>query len=434
MWMGASSCMGRAMSDRHNSDPPARRRVVVTGMGIACSLGIEEKVVWENLMAGKSGVGRLRAFDTTGYKIHNGAEVPEGLIRSRLKALRRRPIDRALDLAVVVSWDALVQAQLISREPPWSEQDVAVLFGTGVGSAQSHYNAFATFFEKGPRGLRPTTVPRCMYNAISGGVSMQFKLTGSNYVVVSACNSAANAMGTAFRMIRDGYAEKVLCGGADGFFDPFFFGVWNNIGVLSRIEDPAKACRPFAEDRKGTVLGEGAGALVLESLDGAKSRGASIRGEILGYGESSDASHITRPSVKGQVKAIQMALDDAGLRPGQIALINAHGTATHSNDATESQSVRSALGSATDRIPVIANKSYFGHVLGASGILETITTILSLEQGMAPPNLNLENPDPACNLNLVGSEPVPINRGPAMKNSFGFGGANGVLIVGPYPT
>ena len=419
------------MADRSSSRISSPRRVVVTGMGIACALGIEEAVVWKNLMAGKTGIGHLRAFDTTAYKIRIGAEVPEGLIRGKLKELRRRPIDRALDLAVVVAWDALAQANLITREPPWSEQDVAVLYGTGVGSAQSHFNAFSTFFEKGPRGLRPTTVPRCMYNAISAGVSMQFKLTGSNYVVVSACNSAANAMGTAFRMIRDGYAEKVLCGGSDGFFDPFFFGVWNNIGVLSPIEDPAKACRPFARDRRGTVLGEGAGAIVLETLDGASARGARIRGEILGYGESSDASHITRPSVEGQAKAIRMALDDAGLQPREIALINAHGTATHSNDATESQSVRSALGPAADRIPVMANKSYFGHVLGASGILETITTLLALERGMAPPNLNLENPDPACSLNLIGKEPVTINRGPAMKNSFGFGGANGVLIVGP---
>ena len=419
------------MPDRSSSHPFSPRRVVVTGMGIACALGIEERVIWKNLMAGKSGIGHLRAFDTTGYKIRIGAEVPEGLIEAKLKELRRRPIDRALDLAVVVAWDALTQARLINRKPPWSEQDVAVLFGTGVGSAQSHFNAFSKFFEKGPRGMRPTTVPRCMYNAISAGVSMQFKLTGSNYVVVSACNSAANAMGTAFRMIRDGYAEKVLCGGADGFFDPFFFGVWNNIGVLSRIEDPAKACRPFAEDRRGTVLGEGAGALVLETLEGALARGAGIRGEILGYGESSDASHITRPSVEGQAKAIRMALDDAGLQPEEIALINAHGTATHSNDATESQSVRAVFGPAADRIPVVANKSYIGHVLGASGILETIITMLALERGMAPPNLNLENPDPACNLNLVGNEPVSINRGPAMKNSFGFGGANGVLIVGP---
>ena len=419
------------MPDRSSSYPASPRRVVVTGMGIACALGIEETVVWQNLMAGKSGIGHLRAFDTASYKIHIGAEVPEGLIKGKLKELRRRPIDRALDLAVVVAWDALTQARLIARKPPWSEQDVAVLYGTGVGSAQSHFNAFSTFFEKGPRSLRPTTVPRCMYNAISAGVSMQFKLTGSNYVVVSACNSAANAMGTAFRMIRDGYAEKVLCGGSDGFFDPFFFGVWNNIGVLSPIEDPAKACRPFAEDRRGTVLGEGAGALVMETLQGATARGADIRGEILGYGESSDASHITRPSVEGQAKAIRMALDDAGLQPGEIALINAHGTATHSNDATESKSVRTALGSAADRIPVMANKSYFGHALGASGILETITTLLALERGMAPPNLNLENPDLACNLNLIGNKPTSIDRGPAMKNSFGFGGANGVLIVGP---
>ena len=419
------------MENRSSSHPFSPPRVVVTGMGIACALGIDEPLVWKNLMEGKSGIAPLRAIDTTGYKIGIGAEVPEGLIGGKLKELRRRPIDRSLDLAVVVAWEALTQAKLIKAQPPWKEQDVAVIFGTGVGSAQSHYNAFKAFFEKGPAGLRPTTVPRCMYNAISAGISMQFKLTGANYVVVSACNAATNAIGTAFRMVRDGYAETVLCGGSDGFFDPFFFGVWNNIGALSQIEDPAKACRPFARDRKGTVLGEGAGALLLESRDHAMARGVRIRGEILGYGESSDASHITRPSVEGQAKAIGMALTEAGIQPEEVALINAHGTATQSNDATESQSVRSVFGSAADRVPVIANKSFFGHTLGASGALETIVTLLAMEHGMAPPNLNLENPDPECKLNLVGNKPVSINRAPAMNNSFGFGGGNGVLILGP---
>lgn len=420
------------MSDHsHSENLSARRRVVVTGMGIASALGIDERTVWENLVAGKTGIGKLRAIDTTDYKVSIGAELPEGLLEETLSGLKRRPIDRTLDLAVVAAYQALNQAQLLTEEPPWEEQNVAVIFGTGEGSAQSHYTAFNDFFNKGPRGLRPTTVPRCMYNAVSAGISLQFKLTGTNYMVVSACTSATNAMGTAFRMIRDGYADTVLCGGADGFFDPFFFGVWNNIPALSRIEDPKQACRPFAQDRAGTVLGEGAGALVLESREQAEKRGAGIRGEILGYGESSDATHLTSPSMAGQVKAMRMALKEAAVNPADLSLINTHGTATHSNDACESQSIRAVLGEATDRVPVVANKSYFGHTLGASGALESIVTFLALEKGMAPPNLNLENPDPECNLNLVGSQPVSIANSPAMKNSFGFGGGNGVLILGP---
>lgn len=424
MWMVANSCM----AEQNNN----RRRVVVSGMGIVSSLGIDETSVWDHLINGTTGIGPLRAIDTTDYKVGIGAEVPEGLVEERLKCLKRRPIDRTLDLAIVAAHTALTQAGLIEEEGPYEKgQDVSVIFGTGEGSAQSHHTAFSAFFEKGPRGLRPTTVPRCMYNAVSAGISLQFKLTGTNYMIVSACTSATNAIGTAFRMIRDGYADRVLCGGSDGFFDPFFFGVWNNIPALSRIEDPKQACRPFAEDRAGTVLGEGAGALVLESRDSALARGANIRGEILGYGESSDATHITSPNPEGQAKAMRMALNEAGIDPSELSHINAHGTATSSNDASESQSIRMVLGEATDQVPVVANKSFFGHTLGASGALETIVTLLTLENETAPPNLNLDTPDPECQVNLAGSEPQSISKGPAMKNSFGFGGGNGVLIVGP---
>ncbi len=406
-----------------------RRRVVVTGLGMASAIGVDEATVWGNLLAGRGGIDHLKALDTTDYLVGIGAEVDRETVTARLKGLKRRAVDRALDLALVAAAGALEQAGLASGPPPYEQQDVAVIFGTGVGSAQSHHSAFSAFFKKGVRGLRPTTVPKCMYNAISSGLSIHFRLTGANFMVVSACTSGTNAIGTAFRQVRDGYAETVLCGGAEGFFDPFFYGVWNNLGVLSTIEDPARACRPFDADRAGCVLGEGAGALVIESLEHARERGARIRGEIVGYGESSDASHRTHPSAAGQAKAMRAALADAGARPGELGVINAHGTATHQNDLCESQSIRAVLGPATDRVPVVANKSYFGHTLGASGALETIVTLLGLEAGVMPPNLNLERPDPECRVQLVGCEPVEIESPLAMKNSFGFGGGNGVLVL-----
>ncbi len=409
----------------------SRQRVVVTGMGIASPLGIDEETVWQNLVGGKTGIGPIRAIDTSALKVRNGAEVPEGLVEGRLKALGRRPSDRALDLAIVSAQDALLQSKLISDKDDLTQQEVAVIYGTGVGSAESHYKSMQAMFEKGPQRARPTAVPRCMYNAISAGISLQFKLTGANYMIVSACTSATNAIGTAYRMVRDGYSKFVLTGGSDGFFDPFFYPVWNNIGVLSKIEDPIKACRPFAADREGTILGEGAGTLILETLESAQARGAPIRGEILGYGESSDATHLTNPSSEGQAKAMRMALSEAGIEPGDIGHINAHGTATHGNDACESESIRSVFGDAADRIPVVANKSYFGHTLGASGALECISAFISLERGTVPPNLNIENPDPECRIKMVGSKPVSIESRPVMKNSFGFGGGNGVLILGP---
>ncbi len=404
------------------------RRVVVTGLGVASAAGVGEEDCWRNLLAGRGGIDHLQALDVSPYKVGIGAEVDREAVRARLKALKRREVDRALDLALVAGAEALEQAGLMS-EPPYEEQDVAVIFGTGVGSAESHHTAFSAFFKKGVRGLRPTTVPKCMYNAISSGLSIHFRLTGANFMVVSACTSATNAIGTAFRMVRDGYAETVLCGGAEGFFDPFFYGVWDNLGVLSTNPDPARACRPFDADRDGCVLGEGAGALVIESLERARGRGARVRGEILGYGESSDAAHRTHPSAAGQAQAMRQALADAGVEPAELGVINAHGTATHQNDLCESRSIRDVLGAAVDRVPVVANKSYFGHTLGASGALETIATLLSLETGTVPPNLNLERPDPECDVRLVGSEPMAIESPLAMKNSFGFGGGNGVLVL-----
>ena len=409
----------------------ARHRVVVTGMGIASPLGVDEKTVWKNLIEGKTGIGPIRAIDTSALKVRNGAEVPEGLAEARLKSMGRRPSDRALDLAVVSAQDALLNAKLVSQEQEIVPQDVSVIYGTGVGSAESHYKSMQAMFEKGPQRARPTAVPRCMYNAISAGISLQFKLTGANYMIVSACTSATNAIGTAYRMVRDGYAQTVLTGGSDGFFDPFFYPVWNNIGVLSKIEDPIKACRPFAADREGTILGEGAGTLILETLESAHSRGVPIRGEVLGYGESSDATHVTNPSSEGQAKAMRMALNEAGVSPQDIGHINAHGTATHGNDACESKSIRSVFGDAADDVPVVANKSYFGHALGASGALECISAFLALEHGISPPNLNNESPDPECRIHMVGAKPVSIDSRPVMKNSFGFGGGNGVLVLGP---
>jgi 3-oxoacyl-[acyl-carrier-protein] synthase II len=406
-----------------------RRRVVVTGLGIASAIGIDETTFWGNLLAGRDGIGTLTALDTTGYRVGIGAEVDTEAVTQRLARLGRRRVDRTLDLALVAAADALEQAGIVGASPPHEEQDVAVIFGTGEGSAQSHFNAFTAFADRGVRGLRPTTVPKCMYNAISAGISIHFKLTGANFVVVSACTSATNAIGTALRWVRDGYAETVLCGGADGFFDPFFFGVWNNLGVLSENPEPSRACRPFAEDRDGCVLGEGAGALVIESFDQAMARGACIRGEILGYGETSDASHLTSPSIEGQAEAMRRALADAEVESADLGVVNAHGTATIANDLCESRSIRKILGSAVDRVPVAANKSYFGHTLGASGALETIVTLLALESGTVPPNLNLERPDPKCEVQLVGSEAQPLCSGFAMKNSFGFGGGNGVLVL-----
>jgi 3-oxoacyl-[acyl-carrier-protein] synthase II len=406
------------------------RKVVVTGIGVVTAVGIDEASLWDSMMAGRSGIAAIRAFDASDYKVGIAAEIDNQPLDAALRARGWRKSDRALDIAIEAAGQALDQAGLLADGPPFPPQEIATIIGSGVGPAYSLYTAFNGFTNKGLRGLRPTTVPRCMANSFSAGISIHYNLTGANYVVVSACTSSTNAIGDAFRRIRERHADVVLCGGTDAFFDPFYYGTWNNLGVLSKNPDPAKAYRPFDTDRDGCLLGEGAGVLILESHEHATERGARIRGEILGYGESSDATHITGPSVEGQAKAIRRALESADVEPAEIGYVNAHGTATRTNDECESRSIRLALGDATDAIPVGANKPYFGHTLGAAGAIETIVTLLSLESGRVPANLNLDTPDPACNVRLVGRESMAIDPKVAMKNSFGFGGGNGVLILG----
>lgn len=406
-----------------------KRRVVVTGMGLITALGLDPGETWTNMLAGRTGIGRIASLDLTDLKATNGAEVNTSALAEAMKARKLAPADRAVDMALLVSAQALENAGLIPGQPPYSPQEMPVILGTGCGSTESYYATMKALFEKGVKAMRPTSVPRCMANAASAQVSMRFRLTGPNYVIVSACTSSTSAIGTSARLIRDGYFDRALCGGTDAMFDPFAYGAWNNLGVMSRNPDPGKACRPFDAARDGTVLGEGAGALVLECLDSARARGAAIHAEICGFGESSDAEHITSPSAEGQARAIQMALASAGVSPADIGFINAHGTATRANDECEARSIRLAFGEHASRIPVASNKSYFGHMLGASGVAETIVTILGLRNKTVPGNLNLDNRDPACDLQLVGNAPLKIESPVAAKNSFGFGGNNAVLIL-----
>ncbi|MBT3194285.1 MAG: beta-ketoacyl-[acyl-carrier-protein] synthase family protein, partial [Verrucomicrobia bacterium] len=254
-------------------------------------------------------------------------------------------------------------------------------------------------------------------------------LTGPNYVMTSACTSSTTAIGVGFRMIKDGYIDTVLCGGADSIFDPLTLAAWDRLGIMSKCPDASSSCRPYDRDRDGCVIGEGAAALVLESLDSALERGATIRAEVCGYGESSDAKHITTPDAEGQAKAISAALKSAEIAPDALGYISGQGTATKTSDPSECTAVRRALGSASKSVPMGSLKSYFGHLLGGSGAMETLATILILEKGVIPANLNLESPDTECDTCLVGSEPQQLGRPVVLKSTFGFGGNNGVLVL-----
>lgn len=406
------------------------RRVVITGMGTVSALGFSETELWSAMMAGQTGIRTITHLDTAELKTTVGGTVDRERLKTALQGIRVRYTDLTVDAAILASDQALKQAGLLDGNSEPAPQEVATIFGTGAGCAESFYDSVSSFVEKGAKGMRPTTVPRCMANAVCSQIAIRYRLTGPNYVVTSACTSSTTAIGIAFRMIKDGYLDKVLCGGSDTVFDPLSIIAWDRLGVMSRNPDPVKACRPFDRDRDGCVVGEGAAALVLETLDSARARGATIRAEIVGYGESSDARHITAPDAEGQARAIRAALDSAGIAPDALGTINAHGTATGANDPTECESARMALGTAAASVPIASHKSYFGHLLGGSGAIETLTTVLTLEHGIIPANLNLDNPDEACaGLRFAGAVPEPLQRPYALKSSFGFGGNNGVLVL-----
>lgn len=403
------------------------RRVAVTGIGLVTAIGQTETTVWENLLCGRTGLRSLRNPALADNHVRHGAEVDVPLLEPLVPPSLRRA-DRTVKFAAESGRQALIAAGY-PVDGSIAAEGIATLCGCGCGPTETLFTSYGRFAEKGAKGMRPSTVPSCMANSLSAALSIHFQLTGSNYTVASACTSSTNALGIGFRMIRDGHVDAVLCVGADSCFDPFHYGCWNNLGVFSTVAEPERAVRPFAADRNGTLLGEGAGALLLESFARARRRGVRIRGEIAGYGESSDATHITGPSAAGQARAIRAALASAGIAPDAIGYVNAHGTGTEANDLTEAQAIREAFGPATEVIPVGATKSFFGHTLGASGAIETIGTLLALEERRAPPNLNLETPDPACPVRVIGASPEAITGEYAMKNSFGFGGGNAVLVL-----
>ena len=406
-----------------------KKRVVITGLGAVSTYGFGEDVLWEGLLGGRTGIGLVKHIDTEGLKTRVGATVDREGLRDELRLIRLRYNDFSVDSAILAADMALKQSGLIEGERPYEPQEVATLIGTGIGCPESYYGAVQSFLGKGVKGVRPTTVPRCMSNAACSQIAIRYGLTGPNYSLSSACASSSNAIGVGYRMIKDGYIGKVLCGGTDTIFDPFTMIAWDRLGVMSRNPDPETACRPFDLRRDGCVIGEGAACLVLESLESALGRGARIRAEVIGYGEASDAKHITTPDPEGQGRCIRAALESSGVVPEEVGYINAHGTATRANDSSESSAIRSVLGVESDRIPVSSMKSFFGHLLGGSGALETLASVKVLEEGLIPANLNLDDPDPECAVNLMGSEPCRLDRPVVLKNSFGFGGNNAVLVL-----
>jgi 3-oxoacyl-[acyl-carrier-protein] synthase II len=408
------------------------RRVVVTGMGIVTSLGHKVEDVWQRMLRGESGIRPLTLFDTTKFQVKFGGEISDWAPGEEyLSPKEARRLDRFTQFALVAGSDAVRQSGLdFSNEDAFN---CGVIIGSGIGGLHEIEEQLARLISKGPDRVSPFLVPKMMVNAASGHLSITFGLRGPNTAVATACASAANAMGDAFRAIQRGDGDVMLTGGAEAAITPMSIAGFQNMRALSERNDaPEKASRPFDKDRDGFVLSEGAGVLVFEEYEHAKKRGAKILAEVLGYGASADGGHITQPDEHGTgaAKAMQRALADAKLNPVDIGYINAHGTSTPLGDAAETQAVKTIFGPHAKSVSISSTKSQIGHLLGASGGVELIFTVLALRDSMIPPTINLDTPDPACDLDYTPNKPRERRLQAALSNSFGFGGHNASLVVG----
>ena len=377
-------------------------RVLITGCGVISAAGVGETALKNCFAGSESAISTITRFDLTDYRCHVAGQVGEELLAQACQSAGLTRGDRAVDMALFVGGAALQSAGL---EAGSADCDgMGVLLGCGAGPSDTVYESYMNYAAKGKKGIRPTTMLRCMNHLPSAQISMNYGLTGPAYTIVAACASSSIAIGNARRMILAGEAERVLCVGTESLINPAAFGAWDQLRIMSSDHNPASASRPFDAERSGMVLGEGAAAIVLESAESATNRGATIRAELAGYGESADAGHITRPETGGQMAAMKMAMDSAGVSVADIGGVLAHGTGTMMNDEVESRAITELFGERIDAIPVLSCKSRLGHTVGASGVMEAIVAVQALESGALPANLNLDNPDPSCNLRFSEGE------------------------------
>jgi 3-oxoacyl-[acyl-carrier-protein] synthase II len=405
----------------------SERRVVVTGIGIVTPFGRDVETFWHALRTGRSCISAISRMDTSDFPVHIGGQV---LPVTSTPFLPQQLIDRndlCTNIGLLAGGLALESSGLGALAD--DKRPISVVVGSAFGASQGLQDVYDSYFTRGWRKMHPLAVPRNMFNSLSSNLSIQYKLGGSHFTVAAACASGAVALGEAFRRIRYGEDTVVLAGGADAPICGSVLGGWSNLRVLSRNADPTRACRPFDSARDGLVISEAAAMLVLEDAEHAHQRGASCYGEIAGYGATSDASHLTAPDSSGQAQAIERALHSAGMAAEDVDYVNAHGTSTRLNDEAETRALHVALGTHADRVPVSANKSMLGHTMGASGALELVSTLLTLRDGVIPPTINYDTPDPACDLDYVPGSARLSDVRVAMKNSFAFGGENAVLIV-----
>jgi 3-oxoacyl-[acyl-carrier-protein] synthase II len=407
------------------------RRVVVTGMGLLCGVGNTASQVWEGLLAGKSGMGEITAFDLTGHSVRFAAEVKNFDPHVFVEKKEARKMGRFIHFAMAAAQEAMQHSGLqVTAE---ISENVGVHIGSGIGGFDVIEREHTALMNGGPRKISPFFIPASIINLAAGHVSIKYGAKGPNEATATACTSSAHSIGDAFRIIQRGDADAMIAGGAEAAITPLSVGGFAAMKALStRNDDPTHACRPFDKDRDGFVCGEGAGILILEELEFAQARGANILAEIIGYGMSGDAYHMTgmAPEGEGCRRAMNAALKVAGISPDKIDYVNAHATSTQLGDALESQAIENVFGerARSHELLVSSTKSMTGHLLGGAGGLEAGIAIMAMQHQIVPPTMNLDNVDPACRLNYVPNKPQAAKLDYVLSNSFGFGGTNGSLV------
>ncbi len=404
------------------------RRVVITGIGVFASTGKNAGCFFETLVQGRSAIRRIQQFDPAPLSVQIAAEIPDYDPLDYFPAKRLDLLDRFSQFALLAAKEAMDSSGIQVRDE--ERPRFGVVTGTGMGGATTFDSGYYSLYAKQVTRMHPFTIPKIMHNAATSQICMEFNAQGPSLTTATACSSSGHAMGAAFHLIKYGMADLMLTGGSEA---PITFGMirsWESVRVLAIGNgDPSKACRPFSADREGLVFGEGAAMLLLEELEHAKQRGAKIYGEIAGFGLSSDASHITQPSIDGPARAVRMALAEAEVNPDQVDYINAHGTGTRVNDVTETRVIKEVFGDHARAVAISSTKSMHGHVMGSTGAIEMAATVQAINRGVIPPTANYTQPDPECDLDYVPNQarekPVRI----AISNSFAFGGLNAVLLV-----
>ena len=408
------------------------RRVVITGLGAITPVGNNTEEFWKNIKAGKCGIDEITAFDTTNYKVKLAGEVknynPEDYFDKRIT----KRMDRFSQFAIIAAKEAWEDSKL-DREKENMER-VGVIVGSGIGGLNTMKKDITSLVEKGPDRVSPMFIPMAICNMAAGNIAIELGIKGESISMVTACATGTHCIGESFRMIRNGYQDIVLAGGTEASINPIGVAGFTNIKALSQATDKNRASIPFDKERSGFVMGEGAGVIILEELEHAKARGAKIYAEIVGYGATSDAYHITSPAPGGEggARAMKVAMEEAGVKPEEITYINAHGTSTHLNDSCETMAIKTALGEAASKVMVSSTKSNTGHLLGAAGGVEAIVCCKAIEDNFVPATINYKVPDEECDLDVVPNEGRNVEVKYAMSNSLGFGGHNATILFKKY--